>query len=81
MDPIVSQQLLSGIQAAARQSNMAGKVFSTSNDPGNVPDRKSQRLDFEKLRVLKSRQSNQAIGQRLRQLLLFGPRQLSWPAH
>ncbi|MNZ84679.1 hypothetical protein D3C78_1034430 [compost metagenome] len=67
---VFTQQCPDVIQASARQGNMLRIVFSTSDDPGLVPHRKAHGLSFVKLRILKCRQPNELVGQRLGQFRL-----------
>ena len=70
-DAVVPQQVLRGIQTAARQRDVVWVVFSAADHPGLVPDRHSHRLRLVELGVLECGEANQPVGQRLRQLHLL----------
>ncbi|MFO1206301.1 MAG: hypothetical protein U1E63_11330 [Burkholderiales bacterium] len=70
-DGILAQQLLRGIEAAARKGNVAGIVFGAADHPGLVPHRQPHGLCPVELGVLKRRESDQAVGQWLRKFRLL----------
>ncbi|MCY1300366.1 hypothetical protein D9M70_499290 [compost metagenome] len=61
------EQFLGGIQAATRQCNVLGKILGATNHAWLVPNWQAHGLSLVELRILKRRQPDELIGQRLGQ--------------
>ena len=58
------------IKASPWQTDMQRKILGAANNAWYVPDRATHRLGLVKLRILKSSQTDQTVGQRSREISL-----------
>ena len=63
LDAVVVQQSHGCIEATPGECDVLWEIFSAADHAGLVPNRKAHRLRPVKLRVLKSGETDQAVGQ------------------
>ena len=70
-DTVVAQQIQRGIEATARQGDVLRETFRIADDAWLVPYRHTHGLGLVELGILEGSQTDQAVGQSLRQFGLL----------